>query len=200
MPKIVDHRERRVELSAVTARLIASRGLEAATIRAVARDSGYSKGVVEHYFDDKDDLISVALEWANNCYEARVAETTAGLVGLAALRRRIDSLLPMDPTTRVEWRVRLVFWSVAAIHEDLRRQQARRFRKTLALFQSDIAAAHAAGECPQRAELPLQVRRLVNRITGLSVAALHSPALHGRAVLQAEIDHIIDQLRHGEGG
>ena len=52
MPKIVDHEARRREISAAAAALIAKGGLEAVTFREIAQASGYSKGVVEHYFEN----------------------------------------------------------------------------------------------------------------------------------------------------
>ena len=79
MPKIVDQQARRAELSSIAAGLIAVGGLEAATIREIARASGFSKGVVEHYFDDKQELISAALAHTNFCFEERVRELTEGL-------------------------------------------------------------------------------------------------------------------------
>ena len=132
MPKIVDHEARRFELSAVAASLIAQGGLEAATIREIAQTSGHSKGVVEHYFENKEELISGALAWANHCYEQRVEKATAGMSGIRALRRRIEATLPLNKNTRDEWKVRLVFWSMAAVQPELRRQQERRFLKAVA--------------------------------------------------------------------
>lgn len=65
MPKIVDHEARCRDICAAAARVIAQGGLEAATIRDIAAASGYSKGVVGHYFDGKAELISGALDWSN---------------------------------------------------------------------------------------------------------------------------------------
>jgi len=79
MPKIVDPIARRNEISAIAAKLIAQGGLEAATIREIAHSSGYSKGVIEHYFENKEEIISGALAWANACFQQRVAKLTDGL-------------------------------------------------------------------------------------------------------------------------
>ncbi|MFA5632728.1 MAG: helix-turn-helix domain-containing protein, partial [Porticoccaceae bacterium] len=57
MPLIVDHDARRDELSAVVAQLIATRGLEAVTVRATADAAGYSTRVVSHYFSGKRELL-----------------------------------------------------------------------------------------------------------------------------------------------
>jgi AcrR family transcriptional regulator len=197
MPKIVNHQARRWEISEVAAKLIAGGGLEAATFREIAEASNYSKGVVEHYFDGKDELISGALDWANKCYEQRVGKATAGLIGLRALRRRIEATLPLNKIVRDEWKVRLVFWSMAAIQEDLRERQEVRFRRSIEHFETDIAAAMREGDIDSQDEPRDLARRLVNMISGLSVAALHNHSLYTRQFLLGEIDHLLYQLaRH----
>jgi len=197
MPKIVDHEARRLELSEVAARLIASGGLEAATIREIAKASGSSKGVVEHYFDNKEELISGALAWANRCYEQRVEEATAGLSGLAALKKRIEATLPMDKVTRVEWRVRLVFWSMAAIYPELRKQQARRLQMAVEFYDQDIVEAIAAGEVPDQDDTTTQARHLLNITTGISTSALHNTVLYDRGFLEQEIDYLVNKISLG---
>jgi AcrR family transcriptional regulator len=198
MPKIVDHAARRAELSGIAAGLIAGGGLEAATIRKIARASGYSKGVVEHYFEDKQELISAALAHTNLCFERRVTELTLGLQGLSALRRRIEATLPMRRELRDEWRVRLVFWSMAAIDPALRRQQAQRFRKAVRFYEQDIVAAIEAGELAEQDDSTDRARHLVNMTTGISIAALHNETLYTRSYLSIEIDYLIDALKSGK--
>jgi AcrR family transcriptional regulator len=194
MPKIVDHEARRLEISEVTAGLIASGGLEAATIREIARTSGYSKGVVEHYFENKEELISGALGWANRCYEQRVEEATEGLSGLGALRKRIEATLPMDKVTKDEWKVRLVFWSVAAIYPELRKQQAQRFEKAVDFYEQDLLSAIAQGELTDRDDTTSQARHLLNITTGICTAALHNSPLYTRAFLGREIDYLVERV------
>ena len=194
MPKIVNHQARRWEISEVAAKLIARGGLEVATIREIAEASGYSKGVVEHYFDGKDELISGALDWANRCYEQRVGKATAGLDGLQALRQRIEATLPLNKTVRDEWKVRLVFWSMAAIREDLRKRQEIRFRRSIEHFETDIATAMQDGDIAAHENAHHLARRLVNMISGLGVATLHNRSLYTRRLLLGEIDHLLHQL------
>lgn len=197
MPKIVNHQARRWEISEVAAKLIARGGLEAATIREIAEASNYSKGVVEHYFDGKDELIGGALDWANRCYEQRVEKATAGLIGLRALRQRIEATLPLNKTVRDEWKVRLVFWSMAAIQEDLRKRQEIRFQRSIEHFETDIATAMHDGDIAANENVHHLARRVVNMISGLSVAALHNRALYTRQFLLGEIDYLLHQLgRH----
>jgi AcrR family transcriptional regulator len=194
MPKIVDHKARRLEISATAAALIAKGGLKAATIRKIAQSSGYSKGVVEHYFENMEDLISGALDWANLQYQQRVEKATDGLSGIASLRKRIEATLPMNKTVRDEWKVRLVFWSMAAIQEDLRKMQEERFQKAVQHFEHDIAVAMRAGDISDQSDSTDHARRLLNMTTGISTAALHNLSLYNKAFLLEEIDHLVGRL------
>lgn len=188
MPKVVDHEARRFEISGVAARLIARGGLDAATIREIARESGYSKGVIEHYFVNKDELIDGALAWANSQYEQRVTKATRGLRGMAALRKRIESTIPTTKSMRDEWKIRLVFWSMAAIEPKLRARQQQRFNLAVERFESDLCNAIADSEISPETDTRTEARHLVNLITGISTAALYNHSLYTREFLRQEID------------
>lgn len=195
----MDHALRRDELGAIVARLIAVGGLEAATIREVAKSSGYSKGVIEHYFDNKDALISAALDWTNQCYERRSITLTSGLTGLAALRKRIEATLPMDETVRDEWKVRMVFWGVAAVRETLRESQALRFERAQERYADNIRQCIAAGEIPASANAQQLARSLFTSTIGVSTLALYNTGLCDRSFLSGEIDRLLLQLTAVEG-
>ena len=194
MPKIVDHEARREEISEIVAGLIAGGGLEAATIREIARSSGYSKGVVEHYFDDKEALISAALDWVNRRYELRLSGAIDGLAGLPALRKMIEATLPLNERVRDEWRVRLVFWSTAAIDPVLRREQSRRLDLAVERYEEHLRAAAARDEIAKIDDYSAAARHLLNLTTGICTAALHQQQRYTRKFLLEEIDKVIDRV------
>lgn len=195
MPKIVDHKARRKELCEVAAGLIATRGLEAATTREIARASGYSKGVVEHYFDSKAELISAALDWANDNYQRRAQRRTKGLAGLAALRARLQATVPLTAAVRDEWKIRMLVWSMASIDKDLKKQQALRHKSAVEQFAADIEAAAELGEIMSANAALMHARRVVLSASGLSCAALHNQRVYNKAMLENEIRYIIARLR-----
>src|SRR5262245_8249255 len=54
--------ERRAELTAAFARVLAERGYAGATISAVAEAAGVAPGLVHHHFADKEDLLESLLQ------------------------------------------------------------------------------------------------------------------------------------------
>jgi len=78
MPKIVDHAQRREEIALVTCRVVAEYGFEQATIVRIAREAGYTTGMVAHYFDTKQDIIIAALRLILTRIEARLTKPADG--------------------------------------------------------------------------------------------------------------------------
>jgi AcrR family transcriptional regulator len=113
MPKDVDHDERREELIEAVWRVVARDGLEGATIRGMARETGWSSGVLAHYFADKDDILASALRLAYSRIAARWERKLAGLSGIAALYELVLDNLPLDDERELETKFLMNYWSRA---------------------------------------------------------------------------------------
>src|SRR5215475_2288988 len=110
MPKKVDHDARREELVLAAWRVIAARGIDEVTIREIAREAGYSSGVLAHYFENKDDLLVHAFrlshEEINRRYEAELETSDRG----EALRAILMDNLPLEERRDLETRIVMSFW------------------------------------------------------------------------------------------
>jgi len=93
MPKIVDHDGRRRELAQATLRVIGRVGLESATTRAVAEESGWSTGVLKHYFSNKDQLLHEALRELERINLERFEAAARQPSGSEAIRAAIMAIL-----------------------------------------------------------------------------------------------------------
>lgn len=146
MARHVDHRQRRLEVLAAARRVIIRDGIEAATTRAIAREAGYSSGVLSHYFDDKDDILSSLLRQSHERVRQRRVRRTAGVTGLAALRELLLDSLPLDAERTREARLEIDFWSRGLSAEHLAEVQRREHAKLRAATRRRLAEAHRAGE------------------------------------------------------
>ena len=199
MPKIVDHEERREFLAAISAELIAEQGLERATIREIAARTGFSRGVIEHYFDDKDHLIDMAVIWVNDRYVRREQRATAGKLGLAALAARIYCALPLDRESVQEWKIRLRFWSEASYHEAMQKTMGGRLKLSRERFLQDLCEARERAEIAEGADPERASDHLVHLISGVSVHALIAPSYYNRRYLKQFAAELVEELRHGDG-
>jgi AcrR family transcriptional regulator len=82
--------ERREQLIAAAARVIARSGYDAATVRDVAGEAGVSTGVIAYYFDGKDDLFAHVLRTASRAFRARLERARADDEGARAHALWID--------------------------------------------------------------------------------------------------------------
>jgi AcrR family transcriptional regulator len=62
MPLVVDHDLRRREVAEIAYGLIAQGSTDAATVRNVAAEAGYSTNIVSHYFSGKKDLLQATFD------------------------------------------------------------------------------------------------------------------------------------------
>lgn len=149
MPRTADHELRRTQMAASVHRLIAHDGLDAATMAAVAREAGFSVGLVQHYFQSKDDLLLFAYRRMTEDRLARVARLVAEGEAdeqpiRAILLRCIPELWPLDDARRGEYRVNRAFHTRSLDNPTV----AEVARQTAATIRGQIARAVGNGkEC-----------------------------------------------------
>jgi AcrR family transcriptional regulator len=174
MPKIVDHDQRRRELAEAAWKVILESGIDGATTRAIARLSGYSSGVLSHYFERKDDILLEALRISHETITKRQDDLLEPLSGLDALRAFCYDEVPLQAQQARETQLEISFWSRALVNSDLRRvqrEESTRWRDTLIRL---IVGAQDTGEFIR--EDPVMIAEvLAGLIDGLSVHALLHP-------------------------
>ncbi|WP_054860725.1 TetR family transcriptional regulator [Gracilibacillus sp. JCM 18860] len=62
MPKFVDHEKRKIKIAEATWKLIVEQGIEQATVRKIAQESGLSVGALRHYFTTQSELLKFSME------------------------------------------------------------------------------------------------------------------------------------------
>jgi AcrR family transcriptional regulator len=172
MPKEVDHDERREELLEAVWRVIARDGMDRATIRTIAAETGWSSGVLAHYFADKDDILGSALRLAYDRIRARWDAKLDGLTGLEALYELVLDNLPLDDERELETKFLMNYWS-----RELRGGVGVPRRAPLLIDMLTTLARDAQEAGDMRADdAPEDVaERLLGLIDGFSLHALLDP-------------------------
>ena len=166
MPKQVDHERRRAELAAALWRLVMRDGIEAASLRGVAAESGWSAGSLRHYFATHAELLAFAMELVAE----RVGERVRALrEQRAPAARLLEQVLPLDDERLAEAQVWLAFTTRALVDPQLKDLR-------------DSAHATLRGLCREAAELAgaadpdREGQRLHAVVDGLALHALLDPA------------------------
>lgn len=195
MPKIVDHEEQRRLLSATVADVIAHSGLEHTTLRTVAANHGCTKGMVQHYFADKDELLLAALVFIEHQCEQRIPAADAGLNGLEWLQAILQAQLPLTRALLREAQVRLAFNSQAPLSTDIRKTLIERQAELEKLGLKAMRQAQRSGELKPGLSLPNSYRSLQALVAGLLVGAIREPARWSAATQRQILKTAIDDLR-----
>ncbi|MDZ7782114.1 MAG: TetR family transcriptional regulator C-terminal domain-containing protein [Halioglobus sp.] len=194
MPKIVDHDERRERIVEIVAEMLATVGAERTTIREIARQSGYSRGFIEHYFKNKEELISKTIRWINERSLERVQEALDGKRGMAALRIFAESSLPVTPEIRNEWKIRLQFWGMAAVSEEHRREQSKRIHVAEKIIVQYLEEAQEMGEVEPDIDLLPLAHSLLHRLYGQGCNAILRPSYFTRQRQMRALDYIMEEF------
>ncbi|MFD0664159.1 TetR/AcrR family transcriptional regulator [Thermocatellispora tengchongensis] len=191
---MVDHEERREEVVAAACRVILREGIEAATTRAIAREAGYSNGVLTHYFADKDEILLSALRSSHRRIVARLRGKLAGRTGYAALRELLLDNLPLDDERARETGLEVGFWSRSLTSTALLEVQREEAAELRYLVRSLLGAAAEAGEITTGEDLDDVAERLLALVDGLSVRRLLYPDVLGAERLERLLTAELDRL------
>jgi AcrR family transcriptional regulator len=145
----VDHDSRREEVAEAAARLIAEKGMEGLTTRALAKAMGCSIGVLSHYFNSKDDIVLAAFNWADSNINRRIGAILAENPTLDAFIPVIRAGLPLTVESDIEWRVRFNLYSYTLTNTDDLVHQQDKQQNFRSLLSDMIASLQKNGEIRQ---------------------------------------------------
>jgi TetR/AcrR family transcriptional regulator, transcriptional repressor of bet genes len=172
MPKIVDHDQRRDEIALVACRVVADYGFDQATVVRIAREAGYTTGMVAHYFDTKQDIIIAALRLILRRIEERLTRA-AGQIR-PDLLLLLTEALPVDQQRYTECAFWIAFWGQVSADKRLKRINAWVHREYMRLFERCLARSWPewARWAPTTRDQVL--RSIVTFINGLTAGAVVS--------------------------
>jgi TetR/AcrR family transcriptional repressor of bet genes len=173
MPKIVDHERRRDDIALVACRVVAEYGFDQATIVRIAREAGYTTGMVAHYFDSKQEIIIAALRLILRRIEERL--TAAAGDGAPELLALLSEALPVDATRFTECAFWTAFWGQVSADKRLKRINAWMHREYLKLFERCLARGWREwGQWSPHIRDQV-LRSVVTFINGLTASVVASP-------------------------
>jgi AcrR family transcriptional regulator len=174
MPKIVDHAQRRDEIALVACRVVAERGFEQASMVRIAREAGYTTGMLAHYFESKQDIIIAALRLILRRIDERLSRPLQQGTRPDLLELLIEAL-PVDEQRRTECAFWTTFWGQVTADKRMKRINAWVHREYMRLFERCLAQSW-----PQWPQWPpgtreQVLRSLVTFINGLTASAVANP-------------------------
>lgn len=175
MPKIVDWDARRDEVLEATWRVIARDGLEKTTIRRIAKEAGFSHGILSHYFSNKQDILASAILLTHQRVRDRIIRKTEGLAGLEALRVAMLEALPLDAPRALDAKIEVSFWHQVLGNPDLARIQADEFERFWSRLHGLLEDAQGLGQLRRGLDIDQATHELIILVDGISIQHVMYP-------------------------
>ena len=196
MPKIVDHEKRRDEIALVACRVVAEHGFDQATIVRIAREAGYTTGMVAHYYDTKQEIVIAALRLILRRIEERLTRPVAEGEPAPDLLTVLTEALPVDEQRFIECAFWTAFWGQVSADKKLKRINAWVHREYMRLFERCLAQGWPAWAQWSAAARDQVLRSVVTFINGITASAVASQS-DWPAAKQIEQLRLHLQLLHG---
>ncbi|MEU4455557.1 TetR family transcriptional regulator C-terminal domain-containing protein [Nocardioides sp. NPDC023903] len=193
MPKIVDYEARREELGTALLEVLAREGIDRVSVRSVAAQAGWTRGVIQHYFTDRDELLLYAYRLALQREAAADAAADTG-DALDELVRTLLRALPTDEMSSLDFRIFLGLLGRLADKPELATSLSADHAAYEAKIVARVEAAVEAGAI--RSALPPETiaRLLAVFVDGLGVTCALYADRSDRAYLESQIRQFIGAL------
>ncbi|MBH3368656.1 MULTISPECIES: TetR/AcrR family transcriptional regulator [Pseudomonas] len=175
MPRVIDHEERRNEVLAATWKVVATEGLEAATIRRIAIEVGCTAGLVTHHFANKDEILVAALRQVHVAAARRMASHLSSGSPLKTLYAVLLEVLPLDDDRKLEWRVWIAFWGQSLGKPYLAQELHNRYSEWRNAISGLMRAAQRSQEVSPQLDVRLWTDITISLIDGLGLQAVLEP-------------------------
>jgi TetR/AcrR family transcriptional repressor of bet genes len=189
------------DLTDALMRVVVERGLDAVSIRTVAREAGVSIGAVQYHFATKDELLLAAYARVVDQVVARAAAIRAHEAGPAAYARALlHELLPLDDLRAAELRVAIAF-SARAIHSRrLGELYSAGYQALIDAIADALEQAVQVGEAAPIDDVRRAATQAVAMADGLAWHALCAPSVlpvaEARVALEAHLDAMLNPASH----
>lgn len=199
MPRQVDHEARRRQIAEAVWTVIATRGLEAVSLREVAAEAGVSMGMVQHHFGTKDAMLLFACEHLVERGAEMAAAMTAGsddpASPLTAIRNVLVLGLPLVDEQRLAASVWFAFVTRAVIDPDLATLIRASWSGGHEFVVAELRRAQERGEVAIDVDVQREAIALVALIDGLVSHVMVGHYTTDEAV--AAVDVQLDRLFAG---
>lgn len=180
MPKLVIPGERRKAVGDAVVRIMIRTGVEGASLRNLAGETGLSVGAIRHYFDSHEELVAFSMRELGRRIRQRVATRldrlpADGLSSTALVAELLAELLPLDRARREDMGAWLAFAGAARTQPALHAVADEHHELTCCLITRILEQAVGQGAVPAGADLGIECLRLSALLDGLTMQAVLHP-------------------------
>ena len=200
MGRSVDHEKRREIFAAAALRVIMRDGIAGLTVRAVAKEAGFTTGALTHYFHSKDQLLIEASELSARLVRDQMERAEKITPALEAIRRVVSYALPLTAESRGYWKIWVGYWERSSYDADVARVMHLRYDEWRDRLARLLARAQAEGDVAAEVDVKEAAQSLVLLVDGIGVQVLlgvgRVPAARQKALFDLWLDTIRRPAAH----
>jgi len=175
--------------------VVVEHGLDAVSIRAVARQAGVSIGTVQYHFATKDDLLLAAYRRAIDRVTARARSVAQRAPGPRAyIRSLLRELLPLDDQREAELRVAVAFTARSVCSPQLTELYTRGYGALVGAVADALRQAVERGEAAADVDPQRDATQAVALADGLAWQLLCAPSVLSADATVGALDAHLDRL------
>lgn len=164
--------------------IIEAKGIEHASIRAVAAAAGLSPGALRHYFSTQDELLLFIVDYYLTRETAKSGEPNISRIPMKAAKEIILELLPMNSDKRTAVSVWWVF-AIRSLTSSALQAKKDELTDGLHYLTKAVLDLLAKAELlPSSIDVELETYRLAAVVEGLTILALLRPELYTRETVE----------------
>jgi AcrR family transcriptional regulator len=187
------------DLTDAVVRVVAERGLDAVSVRSVAREAGVSAGAVQYYFPTVDALLHAAYRRVIDRVLARARRLPPVTRPREFVRALLLELLPLDDEREAELRVGLAFSARSPFSEPLAGLYTEGYRTLIGGLEAALRTAVAQGVAAPGVDPRRDAVAAAATADGLAWHALCAPEALGRDEIVRALDAHLDRIFRGSG-
>lgn len=189
-----DHHSKKVEIAEAAYKTILRVGIARASLADIAREMGYTTGVLRHYFKDKEDLLLFAKNMLFDRANACALAAAEGALGIERLRIMVLDAVRLDAETVDRWRLLTMFNGQALGDARLMAIQQTRNERFWKLLEEELVQLQRAGYLSSRMDTVLEARSIVAFGDGLADQIIMKPKAWTSLQLQTLVANYLDGL------
>ncbi|MFT5113830.1 MAG: AcrR family transcriptional regulator [Parasphingorhabdus sp.] len=197
MPKIIDHDHRREEIAGAVLRVVGQHGVNGVTMRVVAKEAGWSTGVLHHYFEDKQALLVGGLRLAARITGKHIKKSMDITDPKQQLRLVLEAGVPLDQRREVLCRIFFFFWAEGVGDSDLSKELARYYDWWKKRLINILEVGQKQGWVRQDISSKMLAEMLVALADGVAVQARFSSPKMSKPRLRKHVGMWIENLHPG---
>jgi AcrR family transcriptional regulator len=167
--------ERRLNIIRAAWEITIRDGLDALSLRSIAKELGTTTGIITYYFRDKADLLLVIFEQVADRAVTSYAAALKGPTSIARLERYLFAAMPLDPVLQERIRVWHAFIGHAIDKPNLLEAQRQREEGWRRIIASEITALQNIGLISNKLDPLEEAGNLIMIIDGIGLAWMIHP-------------------------